>query len=386
MRKKEKVKKGIVSIVWIFYLFIVFEIIYMVSPFALYYYSAYGPSLKFLHNWSITAWLSGFFLPHFTESSSWILNIFHGLGWQLFLVGLVIFLIGAGQIYYVKFTKKGAVTSGLYRFVRNPQYTSFSIMGLGVLLIWPRFMVLVMFVTMLFVYYFLAKKEEKECENKFGEDFKTYVEKTSMFIPGDSYFLKRLPSLPKSGLKRIVATLFLFLSVISLSLIAAFGLRNYSIATISTLYTKDAATISTLLINQAEMEKILEIALKYPDVQRRLTQAGYGAGEKFLNYIVPLDWVVPDLPLDSASDSIHGHSQSEQFNRDEYKVLFTIAELSKEKSITKVEQIEGADIIKHTLSRTPIIVVKLNKATGEILGLETPPSYVLWGDISTPLF
>ncbi len=32
----------------IFYLVIVFEIIYMVSPFRIYYYSTYGPSLNFL--------------------------------------------------------------------------------------------------------------------------------------------------------------------------------------------------------------------------------------------------------------------------------------------------------------------------------------------------
>jgi protein-S-isoprenylcysteine O-methyltransferase Ste14 len=128
MSKKEKVKKGIVPIAWLLYLLIVFEIIYMISPFAFYYYSAYGPGLNFLQNWSITAWLSAFFLPHFTESSSWILGFLHGLGWQLFLVGFAVFLIGAGQIYYAKFSKKGAVTGGLYKFVRNPQYTAFSIM------------------------------------------------------------------------------------------------------------------------------------------------------------------------------------------------------------------------------------------------------------------
>ncbi|NIM13783.1 MAG: hypothetical protein GTO45_17065 [Candidatus Aminicenantes bacterium] len=376
----KNVKKGIGPMVWLFYLFIVFEIIYMITPFAFYYYSAYGPSLNFLNKSPLTAWLSGFFLPHFTESSSWILNALHGAGWILFLIGFVLFIIGAGQIYYAKFTRKGAVTGGLYKFVRNPQYTAFSIMGLGVLLVWPRFIVLVMFVTMLFVYYFLAKKEEKECEAKFADDFKNYVKKTSMFIPGDSFILKRLPSLPKSGFKRVVSMLLLFILVMGLFVITASAIRNYSIASISTFYSRDSAAISTVLMSKKDMEKIMKITFKHPEVRRRLAQAGYGSGEKLLNYIVPLEWVLPDLPLDPASVSMRGHHQPKSSNPDKYKVLFTIAELSSENPVT------GAEIIKSTLSRVPIIVVKLNQATGEVFGIETPPMHVLWGDIPTPLF
>ena len=47
---------------WIFYLIIAFEIVYMISPFAIYYYSVYGPSLNVFHSNPYTAWLSGFFL------------------------------------------------------------------------------------------------------------------------------------------------------------------------------------------------------------------------------------------------------------------------------------------------------------------------------------
>ncbi|MFQ5632499.1 MAG: hypothetical protein ACE5I1_27340 [bacterium] len=80
-------------------------------------YSTYGPSLNFLHNWSQTAWLTGFFLPHFTETSSLLINSLNGFGRILFLSGLCLFLIGAGQVYFTKFTKKIAVTDGLYRFI-----------------------------------------------------------------------------------------------------------------------------------------------------------------------------------------------------------------------------------------------------------------------------
>ena len=84
----------------------------------------------------------------------------------MFFVGLFLFLLGAGQIYMAKLLRKGAVTGGLYKYVRNPQYTAFSIMGLGVLLIWPRTIILVMYMTMLFAYFYLARREERECQKK----------------------------------------------------------------------------------------------------------------------------------------------------------------------------------------------------------------------------
>ncbi len=370
------IKKNLAPVAWLAYLLIGFEIVYMISPLALYYYSAYGPSLNFLHHWPQTAWLSQFFLPHYTESSSWILNTLHHVGWKIFYTGLILFLLGAGQIYYAKFTKPGAVTGGLYRWVRNPQYTAFAIMGFGVLLVWPRFLVLVMYVTMLFVYHWLAKHEEKDCEKKFGESFKKYVANTPMFIP------LKLPALPwpEAGMKRITANFFLFGIVLLLTVGVGMGVRNYGLNRVSAFYANDMAVISTTLMSKPEMEKTLQIALASSEVQNKLAQVGYGAGAKLLNYIVPLNWFLPDLPLEKSPEGVHGHHQPKSFNRDEYKVLFTKAKL------TTVQPVADEDIIKKTVAREPLIVVKLNKATGEILGIEQPPAHVRWGDIPTPLF
>jgi hypothetical protein len=55
-----------------------------------------------------------------------------------------------------KIRRRGAVTGGIYRLVRNPQYVGLAVMGLGTLLLWSRFLVLVAFVTMLVLYRLLA--------------------------------------------------------------------------------------------------------------------------------------------------------------------------------------------------------------------------------------
>lgn len=376
-----KIRKAVTPAAWLAYLVIGFEILYMISPFALYYYSTYGPSLNLLHNWPQTAWLSHFFLPHFTESSAWIFNWLGRIGWIIFDAGLILFLIGAGQIYYAKFAKKGAVTGGLYRWVRNPQYTAFAIMGLGLLLIWPRFLVLVMYVTMLFVYSWLARHEEKECAEKFGESFKAYVASTPRFIPVKISWWDKLPALPKSGGKRLAANLFLYLVAITLAVLAASRLRNYALTTVSTFYSQDMATIATAKMSPEEMEKALQLALKQPEVQSQLAAVGYGAGAKLLNYLVPLSWFLPDLPLEKLPQGLRGgHHQPHTFNPDEWKVLFTKAKFAGDQAVA------DEDIIKNAVGRIPIVVVKLNKATGEILGIATPPPHVRWGDIPTPLF
>jgi len=363
---------------WLVYLIIVFEIVYMISPFALYYYSTYGPSLNFLHNWPLTAWLSGFFLPHFAVTASGILNVLPKIGWSCIFTGLSLFLIAAGQIYYAKFTKRGAVAGGLYKAIRHPQYVAFAIMGLGLLLAWPRFTVLVMYVTMLFVYFLLAKKEEQECVKKYGDSYTVYQARTSMFIPGRIF--EKLPALPLTGFKRGTVIFLLYLTVLMAAVSAAFGLRNYTITKLSTYYSTDSATIAVAAMESAELEETLQIALANSDVQNRLQAAMQGTHETYLNYLVPLDWYLPDLPLENIPAGIAGHHQPEDFNRDRYKILFTKARLRTDQPVS------GADIIKNTVARVPAVVVKVDKSKSEVIGIETPPPHVRWGDIPTPLF
>ena len=311
-------------------------------------------------------------------TASGILNALPKIGWSCIFTGLSLFLIGAGQIYYAKFTKRGAVTGGLYKVIRHPQYVAFAIMGLGLLLAWPRFTVLVMYVTMLFVYFLLAKKEEKECVKKYGDGYTAYQARTSMFIPGKIF--EKLPALPLTGFKRGAVIFLLYLTALTAAVSAAFGLRNYAITKLSACYSTDATTISVASMESDELEKTLQIALSNSDVQTRLQAARHGKHETYLNYVVPLDWYLPDLPLENIPAGISGHHQPEAFNRDRYKILFTKARLRTDKPVS------GADIIKNTVARIPVVLVKIDKAKSEVIGIETPPPHVRWGDIPTPLF
>ena len=160
----------------------------------------YAPGLNWLNNNPLLAWLSSFFLPHIVvETASPLVNLHNIVGGVLAAGGLLAFCVGASQVYYHKLARKGAVTGGIYNFIRHPQYAALIVSGFGMLLLWPRHMALIMFVAMLFVYYFLARVEERECEEKFGPSYMDYKNKTHMFLPFRAPLTDKLPGLPASG-------------------------------------------------------------------------------------------------------------------------------------------------------------------------------------------
>ncbi len=365
--------------IWIFYFLIAFEIIYMISPFAIYYYSVYGRGLNFLNNSPVTSWLTGFFLPHIAKTSFFVLNIYKDIGWALAIFGFSAFCFGACQIYYSKLAKKQAVTGGIYNFIRHPQYVSLSVCSFGLLLVWPRYVVLIMFISMLFAYYFLAKAEEKECEEKFGKSYIEYKNKTHMFLPLSLPFGKS-PQLPESGIKRYVAIISVYLVAIMFSIGLADLFKCYSVKNLYTSYSKNSATISLGKIEKERFEKIIEIALKDSDVQKRLIVSRNKSGIKLLNYVLPSEWYFPDIPMNDMK-KIGEHYSPENYDRNLYKILFMRAMLKPDSTDP-----EGDNLILNTIKRNPVIEVEVSLNQDKVIHIEKPPPSVRWGDIPTPLF
>jgi protein-S-isoprenylcysteine O-methyltransferase Ste14 len=200
MKKKDK---KFLRLSWIPYVFILFEMLYMATPFAVFFYGVYKLPLEMLASGKYTAWLVQTVFPHYTTSSSTIVNIILYLSIPLMIIGLLVFLTGFIQIYYSKFRKKGAVTGGIYRFIRHPQYAAWTLFGLGMCILWSRLIVWLMFITMTFIYYFLARAEERECLEKYPDTYKSYYETTGMFFPKVFKAFKIPDILPGKGTKRI---------------------------------------------------------------------------------------------------------------------------------------------------------------------------------------
>ncbi len=363
--------------VWFVYIVIVFEILFMISPFALYYYSAYAPFLNLLGRSPATAWLDRFFLPHFSHTSSPALEALSRWNETLFFAGLILFAIGFVQVYGWKLLRRGqAVTGGLYRWIRHPQYLSVSVMGIGVLLHWPRFLVLVGYVTMLFLYYFLARHEERRCLARYGESYRSYLDRTGMFFPR-SWFGWVRGWLPESGWRRGLALAAAYALLLGSALLAGSWLQNYSLQHISSFATADLVVLSPAQLAPGRLEQATKLALADGNVAEALRAHGYGQGEKFLAYVVPVAWRLPDLPMEA--QPTRGHYTPRDFDPDAVKVLFT-------RVVLYDREAQALEIVKHAVKRESIVLVRVHLATLTVLGREKPPATVRWGDVPTPYF
>lgn len=107
------------------------------------------------------------------------------------LVGALLIIQGWKVIHEQYWSKKERkdtlVTNGIYACIRNPQYTGFMLLTLGLLLHWATIPLLIMWPILLLLYYRLAMTEEEEMEKEFGNLYKEYKKRTSMFLPFQSW-------------------------------------------------------------------------------------------------------------------------------------------------------------------------------------------------------
>src|SRR6202158_4348978 len=129
---------------------VMFEVVIMVSPFAFYFYAAYGPTLKWLNLSAATAWLTGFLLPHAVFTTSPFLEFLRwDLGRYFFGLGLLGFFVLAAQIYGSKLLRRKVVSSGVYRYIRHPQYLCLGLSAFGLFTMWPRVIIFLLLMGML---------------------------------------------------------------------------------------------------------------------------------------------------------------------------------------------------------------------------------------------
>ena len=271
------------------YFVICLEILIMISPFAGFFYAAFNPVLLQLANHSASRWLTAFFLPHMAIPTTAFLQALRVLGSWIFLGGMGIFAVCALQIYAAKFRRKGAVAGGIYRFVRHPQYLGLALAGAGLAILWPRFLVVVLWCLMVLLYYYLACDEEKRMFRAHGETYGPYCDTTGMFLPRS---LERL-LLPRGGLGRLL----LWLVVCGLALGGAFCLRSYTIHHLA-LRQQDNVTALALLPEDGFMlDHRLADLLALPEIASRLQPDA-----RYLAYFMPRDYIMQGMIADTGND------------------------------------------------------------------------------------
>jgi protein-S-isoprenylcysteine O-methyltransferase Ste14 len=247
------------------YLFITLEMLLMVTPFALYYYSVYNPLLAESLNLPATAWLPAFFLPHLST------EFLPSIGGLIFLLGLVGFVLSAFQLYYAKFRRRGVVQSAFYKRIRHPQYLFLAVAGLGLLIVWPRFILFIVYINMLWFYYLLACSEERRMEARYGEAYREERQRTSMFLPGEpgGRLQQRMFGYIHNRQARLIVIYALTIPIV---ISAAFVLRRISLGltTHVVLPEQKIAAVSFLSGDEGKLRDLLKLAEGAEDVQRQI--------------------------------------------------------------------------------------------------------------------
>ena len=363
------------------YALIALEFLYMATPFAAFFYSVYSPILNFTNRYPSLAWLNSTFLPHVVQdTSSSLLNLRVPIGIVLFITGILGFTIGAVQIYYTKIFRKTAVLGGLYRFIRHPQYLFLMIWGLGLVLLWPRKIVLIFYVTMIFIYYRLACLEEKECERKFGEEYKRYKNKTGMFFPANlvpKIKLTENPLLKRAGHLPVI---IIYILTITLTVMLSWLAGSWSRNQLYAFYTPDAVYISITKINEQSGKDIIEKVLADPQVQKRLSQENNFKNTKYINYILPADMYMLEIPMNSPRNGLYVHYLSPVHSAEKIKIIFTQAEIRGHR------EVHGREILEHVAGRIPVMEVYIDLVQKNIVEIKDPPLHVALKDIVMPVY
>lgn len=100
------------------------------------------------------------------------------------LIGSGFFLISTGwnRLYQAQ-RRRVIATTGVYSYVRHPQYDGFILVMFGFLLQWPTMLTLAMFPVLTFMYVRLARSEERAALATFGDAYRDYMERVPGFIP-----------------------------------------------------------------------------------------------------------------------------------------------------------------------------------------------------------
>ena len=385
------------------------EIVIMISPFALFFYAVFNPVLLALDRSPATRWLTAFFLLHMVISPDPALSIIRVLGSVAFVVGAAVFLACAVQVYAGKLLRTGPATRGLYAVIRHPQYLALGVSGLGLAILWPRFLTLVLLAVMLFLYYLLARDEERRMLARFGDGYRAFMERTGMFFPRLSGNRPPRPDSPRPlaagrGLAILVALL-----VISLG--AGFGARAYTVRhlPLGSVGPVDVVTITPEDLTTAQ--DILPAILKDPAVAAKLAGSRDQPG-RVLAYVIPIDYtmqgmiadtgeewklfarhatipMITDFVLHPVAHLVEGHGRPGAMGHGvamhesptlKRRVIFVDVSARGQTLASPVDDFGIA------VTRRPLFFIDVHLHTGEILAIRDTPPGSGWGTVPTPVF
>jgi hypothetical protein len=207
-------------------------------------------------------------------------------------------------VYFHKLLRRGPALGGLYRWIRHPQYLALGAAGLGLAILWPRFLTIALWAVMVGLYHLLARDEERRMVNEFGDQYRQYMARTGMFVPRG---LERVASgipLPHASVARGLLGYAILVAVV---VGGAFALRAYTIARLP-LWSQGHVTAMAILTGDSVMlEHRMADVLELPQVKAEIDRSN----GPILVYLVPQQYVMQGMIADTGPEwRLYEHHQT----------------------------------------------------------------------------
>ena len=399
-----------------------FEVMIMISPFAFFFYSVFNPVFKWVDQYSATKWLTFFFLPHMILPPTLFLKTVRVLGSLFFIVGAITFIICALQVYLGKIFKWGVVDKGLYKYIRHPQYLALGIWGIGMSILWPRFIVLASLSLMFILYYFLAKDEERRMLSRYGETYPSYMANTGMFFPrciaARLSFIERL--VPRKSLRYVITPIIIVIFVIG----SGFVLREITLRSLP-FTSENNVTLVSILPEDASLDKNILTGILKSRANGKLNLLK--DGKDYLGYVMPPDYIMQGMIANTGGEfHLYKHHHTiamitdwvlHPFQHLRTSPSFHMAKMHnvdpsiarrhhcplgiddpkldcdtcpyRRAILVEIEHIRGGHIsgkglLAFDTSRIPIYSIDINIRTGKILNANKVGNATAWKDVPTP--
>lgn len=388
------------------------EFVIMISPFAFFFYAVFNPFLLALDQSPLTRWLTAFFLPHMIVPPNQALTVVRILGSAFLVGGMAVFVLCALQIYVGRFFRSGAATKGFYALIRHPLYVALAFAALGLAILWPRFLTLALFAVVLFLYYLLAKDEERRMLARYGDGYGAYLERTGMFLPK---FVERLlckgekPTRPLSFIRGAAIFLGTLVAVIG----GGFILRAYTVRHLPLAQVDGVDVISITREDLDSARGLLPAVLEDSAIAPQL-RAAHGGGARVLAYFIPVDYVMQGMIADTGEEW-KLFEQHKTIGMIAEHIFHPFAHLTgghvhpcgampshdpsmhsspamQRRAIFIEVSAHGNDLTSPlddfniNTQRKPLFFVDVHLHTGEILQVRDMPAGSGWGTVPTPMF
>ena len=280
----------------------------------------------------------------------------------------------------------GVAKGLLYRFVRHPQYLCLGVAGWGLLTVWPRFLSLGIWVTMLFLYAGLARFEERRMTERFGNDYLGWAERRGAFVPGSP--VRRLfeATFGRLGPRALGWTAAYAVSL-TVAFSLGFALREYTRSQVATLSRPDhaAVIVSAWPKPEAWIAKVFEAAVRDMRVHQRLEQAR--GREPLVATILPPRYGMKGMYYAPSPGQVSTTTHGPLMGVDPDSVDEPVEVVLSRAEKAYRERLALGEALDAGVRLIPLVVVDVVPASGEVRSVQTPLPQSRWGrGVVMPVF